>query len=179
MVDIRRLAPRPLYSGVLVAAAAERKRGGDPGDHRLGDLRPLGVLDRPASRVRELIARGGPSEPGDCVNPDDGVASRRRLEELPVGVADDHRTDVLLVEQVLDSQELADAPVARALLEHDPPVHHRIRIGPLGVGVARVDAVAVAQLERRAEALPDRAPARFAVEGAAWNAGTVVAGAHR
>src|SRR5260221_4611355 len=171
MVGIRRLAPRPLYSGALVSAAAERKRGGDPGNHRLGDLRPLGVLDRTASRARELIARRAPSDPGDCVDPGDGVAPRRRLEELPIGVTDDHRADVLLVEEVLYAQELADAPVARALLEHDPPVHHRVRSRPIdvGVGVARVDAVAVAQLVRRAEALSRRSPTRFPLEGAARN----------
>src|SRR6266851_610873 len=112
MVGIYRLTGRPLHSGTLVPSAAERKRGGDPGNHRLGNLRPLGLLDQPASRVRELSARGTPSEPGDCVDPGDGVAPRRRLEELPVGVTDDHRARVLLVEEVLDSQKLADAPVA-------------------------------------------------------------------
>src|SRR5258707_608496 len=38
---------------------------------------------------------------------------------------------------------------------------------------------AAAERKRRGDPLPDRAPARFAVEGAAWNAGKVVAGAHR
>src|SRR5712691_6899610 len=54
MVGVNRLARRPLHSRTLVSAAAERKRGGDPGNRRAGDLRSLGLLDRPAPRAREL-----------------------------------------------------------------------------------------------------------------------------
>src|SRR5436309_15737739 len=107
MVGLHRLAPHSLHSGTLVSAAAERKCGGDHGARRAGDIRSLGLLDRPAPRVRELIARGAPSAPGDCVDPDDGVAPWRRLEELPVGVADDILADVSIVEEILDSKARA------------------------------------------------------------------------
>src|SRR5882672_5120529 len=63
MVGHDRAASRALRSWAMVSSVTERKRGRDPGDRRISDIRSLGVLDRPASRVRELTGARRPFYP--------------------------------------------------------------------------------------------------------------------
>src|SRR6476661_8714224 len=54
--------------------------------------------------------RGAGSELRIRAHTDEVVASRRRLEKAAVGVADDHRADVVPVADIVDAHEFAQCP---------------------------------------------------------------------
>src|SRR6185369_11985070 len=97
--------------------------------------------------------------------------------EAAVGVADDDRTDVLAVEQVVEADEAAQLDLAVLAIDADAQVGERIAGGRvLGVGVFDIDLAAGNAFDRGMEAGRRMLPGEFAEHRLRRDAGQAVAG---
>ena len=82
---------------------------------------------------------------------DEPVPARRGLEEASVGVADDHRSDILAVGDVVHAHEPRRKRARRALRDTDAKVGDRVGRRGVAVPVVDVERPDVLHLDRRAK----------------------------
>src|SRR5437016_14110150 len=106
------------------------------------------------SAIAVVVYRSAESE--FCIDGETGerVTTGRRLEEAAVGIADDHRADVVAIEEIVDSRELSKRPRARRLFESDANVGDRVVRRRSDVPVVDVELAGVLALERGRASVP-------------------------